>query len=184
MFPRIWFLIFVVLIAQAACTRDDPRIALIDKEVKAIDGMKGKMAMEEVGLEGYSLEGGMAKVYRDKDNIIRLLEVEQHGEVALWTESIYFKDGKMIYIYSRDYGLNASQNVTGDMAGQPATETQAPEKSGVAENWYYFSEGLLIHWIDNDRNPVDPKSEEFIMAESDYRDYMEQLLGDISHQQQ
>lgn len=179
-YPGIWLVIILIFQGLSACSQDDPRLAAIDKEVKLIEANKVNLAQAEIELKAYSLEGGIARIYRNQLGNIRLIEVEQYGEVAMWKESIYFKDGQLIYIYSQDHTFNASQDITEDMAKQNATEAFDPDKTVVSRNWYYFNEALLIHWIDNDRNPVDPKSEEFIMAETDYREYVDQLLMDVT----
>ncbi|MBL7128939.1 MAG: hypothetical protein ISS16_08135 [Ignavibacteria bacterium] len=123
---------------------DEKKIKSIESEYKQINNDLGKFNKTTKELTGFSTEGGELNAFSG-GNEIRKLTAILYGETGKRLEEYYYKNGKLIYAYSK---LSHYDKPFGEII---KTE----------ENKFYMSNNKLIQWIDYDNEKVNPDSPEY-----------------------
>lgn len=116
-------------------------------------------------LEGFSAEGGEAIVYKDSDNLVKMIKLSHFGEMGKSVEEYYFENNKLFFIYEVNYNYNA-----------PAYLAQYDEKkTQVTKERFYFIDDSMVRWLNKD-HPVEYKSRQFLEKEKSIYDFVRHFL--------
>jgi hypothetical protein len=121
------------------------RYALINKSLPKYRKVKKE-------LSGFSTEGGELAAYFDGKAIVKIATVNQ-GETGKSVEDFYYWDEKLIFVFRKEDKYDAP------FSGKVTRTT---------ENRFYFSDGKLIRWIDENAKQVAPGASEYLKKQSDY----------------
>lgn len=105
-----------------------------------------------------STEGGKVTLYFDHNQLKKIKEIN-YSETGKSIFEYYFDDQGLVFIFKQDHNYNA-----------PITQFEAdddipafdPNKSRIEENRYYFCQGKMIEWLDENKRPVPPNSKRYI----------------------
>lgn len=127
-------------------------IASIRKRYALINKSLPKYRMVKKELSGFSTEGGELAAYFDGKAIVKIATVNQ-GEIGKSAEDFYYWDEKLIFVFRRQdtYDAPFSGKVT-----------------RTSENRFYFSDGKLIRWIDENAKQVAPGAGDYLKKQSEY----------------
>lgn len=114
------------------------RYAVINKSLSKYRVVKKELA-------GFSTEGGELVAYFDGPAIVKMAATYQ-GETGRAFEEFYYLNEKLIFVYRKQ-----------DTYDRPMSGKVI--KSRVER--FYFSDGELIRWIDEDANHVAPNHSEY-----------------------
>ncbi|MDQ4121942.1 MAG: hypothetical protein M3209_10905 [Acidobacteriota bacterium] len=89
------------LFSGVAVSQTETNLASIRKAVESIN-RTAKFSKTTVKLENLSTEGGEATVFREKDQI-RKIVAEIRGEMGYSITELYYKDEKLIFAYDREF---------------------------------------------------------------------------------
>ena len=123
---------------------DEKKIRRIESEYKQVNNDLKKFNKTTKELTGFSTEGGELNAF-SSENGIRKLTAILYGETGKRLEEYYYKNGKLIYVYSK---LSHYDKPFGEII---KTE----------ENKFYMSNNKLIQWIDYGNEKVNPDSPEY-----------------------
>ncbi len=168
------FLSIAVIIFCVSTASADP-IADIRKEYQAIRGALRTSARESMELEDYSTEGGSAKAYRDAGGNIRLIRVELYGESGKVFEEYYYRNGLLIFAFYEHHRYNVPFNVSEEIAREMGIEQFNPKKTRISEDRYYFENGRMIKWLDEEKKDVPVQSKEFRDAAKEVLDFSNEM---------
>ncbi len=113
-----------------------------------------------------STEGGEATAFYDGSNL-RLIEVWLLGENFKERSEYYFDKGELLFVFETAFKYNRPFYFDSSMAVEYNDTAYDPAKTSIEENRYYFHNGKLIRWINNNQEAVDPGTENFSEAEKD-----------------
>jgi hypothetical protein len=165
---------FIVFVSIASA---DPRIADIRKEYQAIRGALSTYTQEAVELDGYSAEGGAAKAFRDAKGSIRLIKVELCGESGKVFEEYYYRNGLLIFAFYEYHRYNVPFNVPQETVKELGIEPFDPKRTKITEDRYYFDNGTMIKWLDEEKKDVEIKSKEFRDKAKEVIDFSNEMLA-------
>jgi hypothetical protein len=168
--------ILVVLALPPAVIAYSP-ISEIRSEYQAIRNALPKLRAEQIGLSGYSTEGGVAKAYRDAAGVIRFMRVERYFESGKVFDEYYFKNGMLIFTYQEEHRYNVPFNVTPQTAKELGIESFDPKKTRIVGNRYYFQNRKMIRWQDEEKKEVNPTSKEFRQKEKETLEFVDEILA-------
>ena len=103
-------------------------------------------------LSGFSLEGGEMIAYFDGTAIVKIV-ANHFGEMGRASEEYYYSNGKLIFVYRKDYRYNRP------MSGKVVA---------TRESRFYFQNDRLIRWINEDGKQVAPTTDEFKQQQDEY----------------
>jgi hypothetical protein len=127
-------------------------ISAIRRRYALINQSLAKYRMVKKELSGFSTEGGELAAYFDGTAIVKIATVNQ-GEIGRSVEDFYYRDEKLIFVYRRQETYDAP------FSGKVARAT---------EHRFYFSDGKLIRWIDENAKQVAPGASEYLKKQSEY----------------
>ena len=102
-------------------------------------------------LAGYSAEGGEMVAYLHGPSVMKIVATF-FGETGRATEEYYFWNGQLIFILSTD---NRYDKPFGKVVRK-------------IENRFYFKDGKMIRWLDENGKEVAPDSPEYAPKQADY----------------
>ena len=158
--PAILFLVFA-----GSLSADDSGILEIRREYKTIRDALPSLSKAELELSGYSAEGGRATAYRDGRKNIRLIRVELYGESGKVFQEFYYRNGSLIFAFYESHRYNVPFYVTPEAAKDAGGVAFDPKKTEITEDRYYFENGKLLRWIDENKKDVSTTSKEFKESE-------------------
>ncbi len=164
-------LIFFVSLASA-----DPRIDDIRKEYQAVRSALPTYTRESVEVTGYSAEGGTAKAFRDARGNIRLIRVELCGESGKIFEEYYYRNESLIFAFYEHYRYNVPFNVSEETIKEMRIEPFDPKKTKITEDRYYFHNGTMIKWLDEEKRVVNTQSREFRETAKEVMDFSDEMF--------
>lgn len=160
-----------------ASIAEDLSIEHIRKEYQSIRNALPRLKAEKVELSGYSTEGGDATAFRDNKGNIRLLKVELFFESGKVFEEFYYENGALIFVHYTKHRYNVPFFVTPETAKEIGDEAFDPKKTNITEDRYYFSNGKMIQWLDEKKNPVNAQSKEFKDSENEILGTSNEMLS-------
>lgn len=108
-----------------------------------------------VKIWGESTDGGQAVAYYDGE-AIKLIEVTWFGEMGKRKIEYYFDNGQLFFAFNAEYEYNRPIYLDEKTAKEYGdNEAFDYSKTKIKEDRYYFNNGRLIRWLDNDRKEVD-----------------------------
>jgi hypothetical protein len=120
-------------------TRDiEAVIDQIRSDFQRIEGAATHLPTREISLEGFSAEGGVAKVYQDGQQVEKV-SATHFGEMGKSVVDFYFRRDALIFAYRREYRYDGP---FGEPVGKPE------------ENRFYFDGGSLVRWRGSDQQLV------------------------------
>jgi len=128
---------------------------------------KSESALKKETFESYlpSSEGGEIDYFTDKSGNIVKIHHKVYGEGGHFEEEYYFNENELIFMFTRDFTYNAPNFVDEKMAEENGTEAYDSSKDKIVQNRYYFYDGKLYFWLDNDRKEISIENEEFASAQ-------------------
>ena len=121
-------------------------ISDIRREYKNINSDTNLIVIEK-DFTGLSTEGGILFSYYD-ETILRKSVLRFYGEMGKRVDEYYFKDGKLIFLFKKEFFYN-----------QPIYIEDGFEIEKTEENRFYFHEEKLIMWLDNEHELRDVHDE-------------------------
>jgi hypothetical protein len=167
----------VILIFSVSLASADSRISDIRKEYQAIRNVLSTLHQETMELDDYSTEGGVAKAFRDAKGSIRLIRVELYGESGKVFEEYYYRNGLLIFVFYEHHRYNVPFNVSQEAAKEIGVEPFDPKKTKITEDRYYFDNGTMIKWLDEEKKDIDIQSKEFRDAAKEVIGFSNEMLA-------
>ncbi|PNK61064.1 hypothetical protein [Psychrobacter sp. FDAARGOS_221] len=118
----------------------------------------GSYQLTNIDNHGHSTEGGVIKFYTDQ-NQIRLIEEIYYGETGKYSLQYYFANNDLYFVFEQTVRYNAPISFDTPSLGMEAFDIK---KSKIAENRYYFYNGSMIQWLDEDKQSVSPNNSRYI----------------------
>jgi len=161
----------------SASFAEDPAVLHIRKEYQSIQSALPRLKAEPLELSGYSTEGGEAKAFRDNMGNIPLIAVQLYGESGKVFEEFYYENGALIFAFYKQYHYNVPSYISQELAKEMGGEAFDPQKSTITEDRYYFNNGKMIKWLDEQEIPVQAESTEFKDTEKDVLEAANEMLS-------
>ena len=146
---------FGVTNAQTIFTSNDTIFKNIITKYELIHDNLMSYDTTRIDISDESTEGSEAIAFYDGNNI-KLIEVLWFGETGKRKTEYYFDNGQLFYAFDNEYDYN--RPIYWDSIKAKETndnEIYDPNKTTVKVDRYYFSNGKLITWVDNDKKEVD-----------------------------
>lgn len=138
---------------EAAIIKDiRAKFSLINTDLHSYEQRSGD-------IEEYSTEGGEYTVYYDGEDPLKI-EAIYYGEMGRVAIDYYLWDRKVFFVFHQRFSYNSPIYITEDIPEQ-GIEAFDDSKTSIEENRYYFYKNSLIRWLDNEKNKVDPSSNEY-----------------------
>lgn len=128
-------------------------VSKIREKVESINSAKD-LNSSKLDMFEYSSEGGELIVLSKNDSVKKLIAT-YYGSIGKVIEEYYIDKNNLIFVFTVE--------ITYD---KPITQYPVSIVS-KAENRYYFWEGKLIRWLDENKNQVNPDSEIFKVREEE-----------------
>jgi len=149
------FTFFVFTIGLINAQSQDSLINDIRTKYKDIKNNLSTYNKAKKDIWGESTEGGEGIAYYD-ENDIKLIMVTWYGESGKRIIEYYFDRSKLIFAFDRNFRYNVPMYMDKLTAKKNGfTEYFDSEKTIVVEDRYYFKNGNLFLWLDNDKKGVD-----------------------------
>lgn len=150
-----------VTAATAGTTDIESAIDQIRSDFQRIEGVAAHLSTREISLEGFSTEGGVAKVYQDGPQVEKV-SATHFGEMGKSVVDFYFRGNALIFAYRREYRYDTP---FGNPVGEPE------------ENRFYFDRGSLVRWRGSDQQLVPATNPTYAAQESELLRDAESLLN-------
>jgi len=151
----------LLMVFAGSLSANDSAILEIRKEYKNIRDALPSLKKAQLELSGYSAEGGRATAYSDSRKDIRLIRVELYGESGKMFEEFYYRNGSLIFAFYESHRYNVPFYVTPEVAKDAGGVAFDPKKTEITEDRYYFENGRMLRWIDENKRDVGTTSQEF-----------------------
>ncbi|HEX8452464.1 MAG TPA: hypothetical protein VF647_10225 [Longimicrobium sp.] len=154
-------LLALALVTQAAPAQPavEAIVARIRREVQRIDALR-LTAQHTIELEGFSLEGGEARVFLEGGRVARVTATH-FGESGRTVETIYFRGGSPVFVFRRSMRYD-----------RPHGRVQNTE-----EERFYFDRNRLIRWRGADQKLVPRSNPRYAEEEAGHLRFAAQLLS-------
>jgi hypothetical protein len=171
------FTVMLSFLLCGAAWAEDPAISQIRKEYQSVRNALATFKVESVEPSEPSTEGGEVKAYRDNKGNIRLIRTELYFESGKEIEEYYYQSGLLIFALYEDHRYNVPSNVTPQIAKEIGGQSFDPKKTTVAVNRYYFKNGRMIRWLNDDKKEVTMNGKEYKDVEKNALDASKKLLA-------
>lgn len=121
------------------------RYAIINKSLSKYRTVKKE-------LSGFSAEGGELAAYFDGKSVMKIATINQ-GETGRSFEDFYYWDEKLIFVFRKQ-----------DTYDKP----HSGKVVRTTENRFYFGDGKLIRWIDENGKQAAPGGSEYQKKQNEY----------------
>jgi hypothetical protein len=155
-----------ILLALAVVTQAAPAqpgveaiVARIRQEVQRIDVLR-LSAQHTIELEGFSLEGGEARVFLEGGRVARVTATHL-GESGRTVETIYFRGGSPIFVFRRSMRYDRLHG----------------RVRSTEEERFYFDRNRMIRWRGADQKLVPRSNPKYAEEEADHLRFAAQLLS-------
>ena len=127
-----------------------------------------------------SAEGGHGVACYEEDSI-KLIEVVWFGEMGKSQIEYYFKEGQLFFAFSSDFVYNRPFYMDEERVKEMEDkEIFEEEKTVVKENRFYFHEGKLIRWLDEEQKEKDAESPGFSEKEKALNSHAREMKAKFS----
>lgn len=142
-------------VARPASASSSPQgkdaISAIRQRYAAINKNLTKFKMVKKELSGFSTEGGELTAYFDGAHIVKIAVIN-NGETNSFFEEFYYSKEKLIFVYRKQ-----------EIYDEPMAKVVKTK-----ENRFYFNEGELIRWVNENGKQVAASSSEYPERRSHY----------------
>ena len=167
------FLIFGVGIINAQTS--DSAISDIRKEYQVIRQNLSTYDTTIISLLVESTERGQGVAYWDATKI-KLIEVVWWGEMGKRKVQYYFDGGQLFFAISRDYEYNRPIYWDEERAKEIGDKASFDEKkTEIRENRFYFQDGKLIRWINENNKEENIDSPAATKKESELKEHADEI---------
>jgi hypothetical protein len=173
-------LLLLALFSSIIYPQIEEQIELIKKDYYKLKELRPKLKKKSTVELKYSAEGATIDYFVNDNNQVLIIEAEFLGETGKANHEYYFKNDSLFFLFIKTELYNAPITTLfkpKDELEKDGLERQDPNKSRFLEDRYYFYNGELIQWLDNDRNIVPDTSKEFTKAENDHWEFSRELLN-------
>jgi hypothetical protein len=137
--------------ASARIAQEKDSISSIRERYAAINKNQAKYKAVKKELAGFSTEGGELTAYFDGSKIVKIA-VTNNGETNSFFEEFYYSDEKLIFVYRKQ-----------EIYDKPMTKVVKTKESR-----FYFSDGQLIRWINENGKQVRAGNSQYPETRSHY----------------
>ncbi len=163
---KFFFAVFVLSLSGSLVAFAEPRVGLqtasgearaaaaiqsIQRQYANINKRVSRYRKVKKELSGFSLEGGELVAYLDGPAVVKIV-ANHYGEMGRAVEEYYYANGKLIFIFRRDYQYDKP------LSGK-VVRTQ--------ESRFYFQNDRLFRWINEDGKRVSPDRMEYEQRQND-----------------
>lgn len=142
----------------------DEWIEIIIAQYQTIESESDNYTREVIELPDVSTEGGEI-IYHYKGQEIKKIVENIYGELGRAESTYYFWDAQLFFVFTQDYKYE-----------KPVYMEDNSIKE-IVENRYYFHNGKLISWLDQEKNKV--PNENFSDIQSQLIAKTEELLNPV-----
>lgn len=122
----------------------------------------------------FSTDGGEIIKFYDGEQLVRL-SLHLKGETGLLNRSYCLKDGKLVYVFNEEFRYNVPYYIDSVKAKSMGfNEWFDPEKTQLFMSQFYFQEGELIWWVE-DEQPISKDHPDFKKKEMLFMDELVEL---------
>lgn len=150
--------LLIVLIVGTSTIKSQPQDSIIqDIRAKYEETRNNLNGFEKINIDilDESAEGGQGTAYYDK-NDLKLIKVVWYGETGKRIMAYYFDKGDLYFASDQNFRYNAPMYLDKETALENGESNYYdPDKTQVVEERYYFTDGELFLWLDNERTEVD-----------------------------
>lgn len=136
-------------------------IETIRSQYAAINKKVGRYKKVKKDLPGYSAEGGKMEAYFD-GNSIKKIVAHFYGEMGRTDEEYYYWNDKLIFVFRRE------SNYARPLSGKVVS---------TKENRFYFNNGQMIRWIDENGKQVSSGDSSYSENQKDYLESSRTFAG-------
>jgi hypothetical protein len=152
--------------ASADSPQEKEAISAIRQRYAAVNKNLSKFRMVKKELSGFSTEGGELTAYFDGAAIVKIAVVN-NGETNSFFEEFYYAKEKLIFVYRKQ-----------EIYDEPLAKVVKTK-----ENRFYFTDGELIRWVNEDGKQVAASNVEYPVRRIHYLDLSKLLIeGALSRQ--
>lgn len=148
------FVLALCLLSALPAWADKPEIEKIRQIYQQIHSSLPRLKVNEFESDLKSTEGLQALKYQDAQQQIKLIKVTAFGEMGKQTNAYYYHNQQVVFVLSTEERYNVPFYMTKESAEANGTEPFDPKKSTFAENRYYFKQGQLIRWLNEQKQAV------------------------------
>lgn len=167
----------LVLLCLALCLAlpawaDDAAIEKIRQSYNEIHKSLPTLKKTEFESDLQSTEGVQAFKYQDRQGQIKLIQIQAFGEMGKSIDEYYYQNQQVVFVLATTHQYNMPIYIDAKQAKELGMEGFDPKKTKVLENRYYFNQGQLIRWIDENKQAVKTSDARFkaegkkVLAES------------------
>jgi hypothetical protein len=127
-------------------------VTVIDEQYKTIDERLNTFKMVEKEIYGEASIGGKIRMYQDKGETV-LMHCEFYEQSGNIKSDYYFLNSQLYFVYKVEEVYSDPANGEGIYVIE------------TIENLYYFNDGTMIRWIDNNSEQIENNSIEFLDTE-------------------
>ncbi len=134
-------------------------VARIRQDVQRIEALRLN-ARQRIELEGFSLEGGEARVFVEGERVVKVTATHL-GESGRTLETLYFRGGSLIFAFRRSMRYDRLHG-----------RVQSTE-----EDRFYFDRNRMVRWVGGGRKLVPRANPRYAEEEADNLRFAAQVLA-------
>ena len=170
----VFLLVSAIAIADGA-----PQIDEIRKHYGEIRQALPELRKTSIELDGHSTDGAVVEGYYSKTGELRFIDAKFYGESGKLYEEYYYHKGELIFLLRQHHQYNVPYYVDEQMAKDAGGVAFDESKTVIQENRYYFHEGKLIRWLDENKRQLDIKSNAAIDKEKESLAFSKELALEL-----
>lgn len=178
MFLKI--LILLAFYSSIATSQPKSKIDLIRKDYYSLKELQPRLKKKSSIEFGYSTEGAEIVYFFNDNNEVLIVEAEFLGETGKAGHEYYFKNDSLFFLFVKREFYNApilTSRMSENELEENGMEKLDFSKSRFSEDRYYFYDGELIRWLDNNRNSVPDTRKEFVKAAKHHLKFSREFLN-------
>lgn len=140
----------------------DALITEIRQQYRLIHQQLPQLKVSEFDAGLPATEGVEAKAFRDLKGELKLIRTISYGEMGKLLSEYYFQNKQLVFVLVIDQRYNAPMYLDEKAAKELGIVAFDPNKTVVTEGRYYFNQGQLIRWLDNEKRPIAPTQPAFV----------------------
>ena len=163
---KLFFILFQLISAAAVCQKTEATVKHIRQRYDHIQKNISSYDTLHADVWGSSAEGGEVRGYYDKNKKLVMMDEWLLGETGKTNIKYYLDNEKVVFVLETRYRYNRPLDYDSVVAkAHGDTAFFDPRKTRTEENRYYFDNKMLIRWLDETKNEIDPQSPDFPVSE-------------------
>ncbi len=149
--------ILISLLITISITHAQTNNTAINEIRTKYNNIKNKLSASTVtiiDISNESTEGGEGKAYFNNSEL-KLLEIVWYGETGKRVIEYYFDNDSLFFAFNQIFSYNAPTHLdkaTAENAG--LSDYFDPSKTTLKEDRYYFNDGSIFLWINNNKKMI------------------------------